>query len=121
MKPWTNIELNPTKPKINPKKPDQIRLMIASVEAEPGRVTRDVMSVLWYSTILETATAWGKFTDLYDTVPHSPSSHPIGKAQWKIFATRSTSKMKPPWQGHEDFRSKILSYIVVQFFRYESK
>ena len=55
--------------------------MMASVEAEPGRVTRDVMSVSWYSTIFETATAWGKFTDLYDTVPHGPSGHPIVKAQ----------------------------------------
>ena len=30
MKPWTNIELNPTKPKINPKKPDQIRWWLVS-------------------------------------------------------------------------------------------
>ena len=34
-----NIELNPTKPKMNPKKFDQIRSMLASVRAEPGRDT----------------------------------------------------------------------------------
>ena len=44
MRPLANIELNPTKPKMNPKKPDQIRSMMASVGAEPGRVTRDFMS-----------------------------------------------------------------------------
>ena len=46
MRPLANIELNPTKPKMNPKKPDQIRSTMASVGAEPGRVTRDFMSVL---------------------------------------------------------------------------
>ena len=45
MRPLANIELNPTKPKMNLKKPDQIRSMMASVGAEPGRVTRDFMSV----------------------------------------------------------------------------
>ena len=39
----------------------------------------------------------------------------------KTFAARTTSKMMPPWQDHEDFSSKIFSYIGVQFFRYESK
>ena len=39
----------------------------------------------------------------------------------KTFAARTTSKMMPPWQDHEDFSPKIFSYIGVQFFRYESK
>ena len=38
------MELNPTKAKVSPKKPNQIRLMIASVGVEPGRVTRDIMN-----------------------------------------------------------------------------
>ena len=39
----------------------------------------------------------------------------------KTFAARTTSKMMPPLQDHEDFSSKIFSYIGVQFFRHESK
>ena len=37
MRPCADIKLNPTKPKINPKKPDQISSMKASVGAEPWR------------------------------------------------------------------------------------
>ena len=68
MRPLANIELNPTKPKMNPKKPDQIRSMMASVGAEPERVTRDFMSVSWNSAILKTVKGVGK---VYGLTRHS--------------------------------------------------
>ena len=40
---------------MNPKKPDQIRLTMASVGTKPRRVTRDVTSVSRWSPILKTA------------------------------------------------------------------
>ena len=52
---------------MNPKKPDQIRSMIASVGTEPGRVNRDVTSVS-PSAILKTAKGLEKITDLHDTI-----------------------------------------------------
>ena len=74
-----NIELNPTKPKMNPKKFDQIRSMLASVRAEPGRDTE----TLWVShdtpPFWKPPRAWGKFTDLYVTVPRCTSGHPRRK------------------------------------------
>ena len=57
VRPCTNIELNPTKPKLNPKKPYQIRSTMARVGAELRKsrgVAREVASVLRYSAILKT-------------------------------------------------------------------
>ena len=48
---------------MNPKKPDQIRSMMAYVGAEPKRVTRAVMNAR------VTPPFW--FKDLPDTGPHS--------------------------------------------------
>ena len=45
MRPWANIEITLTKPKMNPKKADEIRSMMARVGAEPERVTRDCNGV----------------------------------------------------------------------------
>lgn len=57
VRPCTNIELNPTKPKLNPKKPYQIRSTMARVGAELRKsrgAAREVASVLRYSAILKT-------------------------------------------------------------------
>ena len=71
MRPLANIELNPTKPKMNPKKPDQIRSMMAYVGAEPERVTRAVMNARVTPPFWNPRRAWEWFKDLPDTGPHS--------------------------------------------------
>ena len=40
VRPWANIEVNPTKPKMNPKKPNQIRSTMARVGAGPDHKSR---------------------------------------------------------------------------------
>ena len=56
---------------MNPKKPDQIRSMMAYVGAEPKRVTRAVMNARVTPPFWNPRRAWEWFKDLPDTGPHS--------------------------------------------------